>query len=128
MLVALILVGPRFNPWDQHLFNKLIDDGDRFNSDQNLVRIRSAQICSDLLRFSVSDQNLLTKFGPISAIWGQKNSERIRSVPIRFRSEYPPHSKDLIHSIHTYNHQIQIFNTNPTVLLSLKLMLIFHEY
>ena len=45
---------------------------------------------SDMLRFGVSDQNLLRKFGPISAIWGQKNSERIR-----FHSEYPPHSKDL---------------------------------
>ena len=28
----------------------------------------SAQICSDLLRIGVSDQNLLRKFGPISAI------------------------------------------------------------
>ena len=45
-----------------------------------------------LLRFSVSDQNLLKKIGPISAIWGGKNSERNL---IRFRSEYPPHSKDL---------------------------------
>ena len=30
-----------------------------------------------LLRIGVSDQNLLRKFGPISAIWGQKNSEWI---------------------------------------------------
>ena len=49
-----------------------------------------------------SELSLLGKFGSISAIWCQKNSEqilirseRIRSVPIRFRSEYPPHSKDL---------------------------------
>ena len=60
MLVALILVGPRFNPWDQHLFNKLIDDGDRFNSDRILLRnmlgiwselslLRYAQICSELV-------------------------------------------------------------------------------
>ena len=48
-----------------------------------------------LLRIGVSDQNLLRKFGPISAIWGQKNSEWIWSVLIRFRSEYLPHSKDL---------------------------------
>ena len=38
----------------------------------------------------------------------------------------------VIHSIHTYNHWIRIFNTNPTVLFllksSTKLTLIFHKY
>ena len=42
MLVALILVGPRFNPWDQHLFNKLIDDGvnsiDMISIKKNMIR------------------------------------------------------------------------------------------
>ena len=62
-------MGPRFNPQDQRFFNKLIDDGDRFNSDQILLR-NMLRIWSELslLRFGVSDQNLLRKFGPISAI------------------------------------------------------------
>ena len=96
MLVALILVDPRFNPRDQHLFNKLIDDGDRFNSDQILLRnmlgiwselslLRSAQICSELvflIRICSENSALSLPFGVekiLSGIW----------------SEYPPHSKDL---------------------------------
>ena len=62
MLVALILVVPRFNPWNQHLFNKLIDNGDRFNSDQILLRnmlgiwselVFLIRICSENLALSL---------------------------------------------------------------------------
>ena len=62
-------MGPRFNPRDQHFFNKLIDDGDRFNSDRILLR-NMLRIWSELslLRIGVSDQNPLRNFGPISAI------------------------------------------------------------
>ena len=87
-----------------------------------LSLLRSAQICSEsvfLIRICSE------KFGPISAIWGQKNSERIlirseriRSVPIRFRSEYPPHSKDLLQYIcdfyHCYHYRLYNFMTLTT--------------